>query len=1094
MNSTRALFTRTKKILLVLLSALMVLSVGFGMFGILNNAKAASYDFVLVNDSMDTAYCAYWRGGQGQRVNGQTSGRWYFGYGDIAANGAYSFNQATYDNSAGNQAYTTGTAHSYYWCEELCTRLYSTSGTQSMFKWYAESAGTVTFSGLVSKATSDKQVLGGTQNGYDKLWIAGPNWGNGNYNWVSGDAYTIGMYKVDGSTGAVSCLSTASYSNEFVWLVPKDTVTVKAGDEIYFAYRCDALSSSHDEWKTNTLAFFTSQFTADPNATTQGEYEFSNKDNLNVKYVNHWRVGNNQHVSGETNGLWNFGYGDVAVGKSLSFTAANVSVHDSNGNMAYTSVGTHTMYYQFNTSTRLYSNANTQSMFVMTAEKKGYFTFSGLFSKATSDKQVLGGTQNNYNPIWIAGINHVASDFNWINGQSYTVGMFKVAANGTVTAISNKTFTSEYCWLVPQDQHLLEAGDKMVFTLKCNATSNEAQTNTLTLLSSTAVDYVENPDVVVPDEPNEDEQLPTTLPDITAPTTGFNKVAHYKFESTANIGVDAMGNYNLENSGLTVDSTMKGVKLSDQNFMYAPKIAQNNNDFSDLMKGSFSISFKAYACESSEDGERHVILTTGSDGDGKEYFAVSWEGKDLVVVANGQDYRIDNAKVENDDGVMENVYMLDETPSWYRYTIIYDETDAEAMKLIIRIDRFNAEGTRYGTMTVVTEKKIYEKITFGGTIDYSFSIGAQSTMGTFQDSFASGSSSKGQAFSPYIADLRIYSGVVDEAEILQIWKDDEAEVGWFDRSASYLMTIVNDAMGGSVTGAKTNIKYGVNTALNISVSANTGYLISSIMWNNEMISVTNRESMTFSKSVTEDVTLKINYERIKKQVKVYQNDVLDTAISGSYGLMSTFTLTATPKEGNRISGVTINGEPLAKTDYDSDGFSRDILVTGDIEVKITYEKVLYNLSFKVAKTTAENTKVSYKSDANYKPQKCTLNSIATLTLTAPEGNEIKEIKVKVSGVGGKTTTLDLSKSSGDVKITKNGDYVTAVTFSATMTNNVEVSVHFNQVGEVSGQTAGGEEELVMAGCESGILSVELGFALVAVAGALLVVKKLKKSK
>ncbi|MBQ9104397.1 MAG: hypothetical protein IJY57_04890 [Clostridia bacterium] len=1092
MNTKFSLNNKTRNVLIIILSFLMVLSASIGALSLVNKAKAASYDFVMVSDSMDTKYQAHWRIGQNQTVSGETYGLWSFGVGDIAAGGSYSYTQATFDNSAGNYGYTTGTAHSFYWGESVNTRLYSSSKTQSMFRYYANAAGSVVFSGLISKATTDKQDLGGTQNGYDKLWIAGPNWGNGDYNWVSGQAYSIGMYKVDGQTGAVTAINEKSYSSEFVYLVPKDPITVKAGDEIYFTYKCTATS---DEYKTTAIALFTSQFTLDPSSgetggsttTTGGDYVFFNQagtDGLNDKYISHWKAGQSQHISGETNGTWQFGSGDVSTSKALSFTAASVGTADADGNRVYTSGSNHNLYYQSCAYNALYSTASTQTMYVLTAEQKATFVFSGLISKATSNKEQLAGTQNNYNPVWIAGVNHTDAAYNWANGHSYTVGMYKVASTGTVTKIHENTFTSEYAWLVPQTEHVLNAGDKMVFTIKCNAAADVNATGTLVLLSSKAVEYVENPDVVVPDEP--EDTRPETLDDIIT-TSGFTKIAHYKFANNGTVATDSLGNYNLTNSGIAVDSTLGGAKLSGTSFMYAPAIAQDGSDFSDAVKGSFSVSFKARAILSNDETGHHMLFGTGLNADGDECFGVSWQGNDLVVIASGQEYRIDNAKIENDMGETETLKMLDETASWYRYTIIYNENNNGAITLTIRVDRFTDAGM-YGTMTVITQKTLKNKISFGGSLEYGFAIGASTTLGAYQENFASGYDFEGNAFSPNIADLRIYSGVIDDAEILQIWKDDEG-ANWFDRSATYSMTIENDANGGIITGVKNNVNYGVNTSLNISVQANTGYTIASITWNGTMVPVTNTSTMTFTKQVKQDTTLRVTYNRIKHQVTVKENGVVNNELSGEYGYMSKFSIAVDAVQGSKITGCYVNGEEI--TLEDSRSFAYEFYIQEDTVVELTFEKIKYNLNFKIAKTTIEDAdengeigKISnsqYKNDRDNFPQvKCELGEEMTIELVAPEGNEIRAI------TWGKEV-IDLTEDSDGVEITKTGEFVTAVKLTKVIEGNTDLKIHFNQVA------GGGAEEVEMAGCESGILTMELGLAMCFMAGALLVIKKAKKN-
>lgn len=794
------------------------------------------------------------------------------------------------------------------------------------------------------------------------------------------------------------------------------------------------------------------------NKASAATYDFEMvNESLEPKYYRHWASGQGQLALGESSGRWYFGYGDVKETSTYTFTQAGFD--SSQQSKPYTTGTAHQMHWQFNVSTRQYSSANTQTMFVWQAEETGTVSFSGAFSKATSNKQELGGASNGYDNIWLAGINWSNADFNWVDGQSYTCSMWKVSASGTVSCVNETTYTQEYVWLVPKTEFSVVSGDKFVFGLKCNnANGNEWYTNTLGFFTSEFLKQEQDsgniePPVIDPVDPD----MPDSLEDIVAPQTGFTKIAQYKFADAADLGKDTLGKYNLTNVNLTKGTN--GVSLegmsSAEKYMYAPKIAKDGSDFSDLIKGSFSVSFKIYAKQGAENDGDHVILSTG---DGTDGFEVLWKTTDLVVKAAGQEYRIDNAIVEDDMGVASNIYMLDEDASWYRYTIVYDETNEEDIHLKIRVDRFNDEGTMYGDMTVITKKRLQNKIKFGGSADYTFAIGANSAFGAYNVNFARGYDSLNQVFSPIIADLSVYSGVVTDAEIVSIWQADEGD-NYYDRSASWKLDIDNDIVGGTVSGAK-SIEYGDKTKLNITVEPNTGYRIKSIKWNAgsgdvDVPIADPSQSVTFQKTITSDCSLKVEYEQVLYNITVKANGVKDTALSKKYPAMSTFNVDIQPNEGNEIESVTWNGELITRQNfvgYNKNGFTFSASVIGESTLEIVYVKKQFSVMFKVnGVTDRELTK------------KVDMNDEVFISIVAPAGQKIDKL------VCGKEI----------IEITEENK--TKVEFTIKVTAATTVQVEF-------------VEDNQMLGCSSSVTPVYMASALVLIAGAVLLIKKAKKSK
>ncbi len=253
---------RKKSLITILSLIFMICTVCLLFTSGVFSSNAASYNMEVVSGSLATKYLDHWSSGQGSRVSGESYGKWYFGYGDlISETNSYSFTQASFDGSVESKPYTTGSSHQMHWRFNVSTRSYSSNSTQTMFVWESEVKGSVKFSGLFSKATSDKQVLGGTQNNVDTLWLAGINWKETAFNWVDGASYTCGMFKVDGESGRVSTITYKNYDAEYVWLVPQDAINVNAGDKIVFGLKCNNPGNNVDEYSTNTLGFFTSKFT-----------------------------------------------------------------------------------------------------------------------------------------------------------------------------------------------------------------------------------------------------------------------------------------------------------------------------------------------------------------------------------------------------------------------------------------------------------------------------------------------------------------------------------------------------------------------------------------------------------------------------------------------------------------------------------------------------------------------------------------------------------------------------------------------------------------------------------------------------------------
>ena len=247
--------------------------------------------------------------------------------------------------------------------------------------------------------------------------------------------------------------------------------------------------------------------------------------------------------------------------------------------------------------------------------------------------------------------------------------------------------------------------------------------------------------------------------EIIAPETGFNAVAHYEFNDETNLGKDSLGNYDLVAKNVGIDRVNGGVALKDNGLLYAPALDEPNGDaytdFSDLIKGSYSVSFRAYM--RSLGGGGNYIVSTGSYG---SHFCINWcYGGLSYSFGNGQNEDF-GTNAANGNGQE----MLNATNNWYRVNTIYNEKDLTV----------TVTATREGDSEYAFSKthQLTAASTFGGNDRYSFTIGAQSHLGGWDDCHANAELGDGTVIYPNISDFRIYSGVIDATEIAAIAKYD----------------------------------------------------------------------------------------------------------------------------------------------------------------------------------------------------------------------------------------------------------------------------------------------------------------------------------
>ncbi len=280
-----------KKTLLIVLVSILILSVTLAIVPLFMNNNtvnvnaATTYNLKAKGEDVNAIYCSHWSQGQGNRSYGETSGKWYFGSGDLTdatdtTKGTYSFTQSSVQSNGLHD----DDAIALYYCKRVCTKVYNDRKQSSSFVWEAEDYGTVKFTGLFSKTNSDPTKLCQTQNGVSidlgnlsDFYTSKNDSGEYEYAWHEGASYTITMWKV-ASYGTVTqmCQYEKNYTSEYVHLIPQTEFTVYPGDKFVFTLKCDKETG---DWSTGTLALLDATFTkkVDQNALNKTTITASKK-------------------------------------------------------------------------------------------------------------------------------------------------------------------------------------------------------------------------------------------------------------------------------------------------------------------------------------------------------------------------------------------------------------------------------------------------------------------------------------------------------------------------------------------------------------------------------------------------------------------------------------------------------------------------------------------------------------------------------------------------------------------------------------------------------------------------------------------------
>lgn len=152
---------------------------------------------------------------------------------------------------------------------------------------------------------------------------------------------------------------------------------------------------------------------------------------------------------------------------------------------------------------------------------------------------------------------------------------------------------------------------------------------------------------------------------------------------------------------------------------------------------------------------------------------------------------------------------------------------------------------------------------------------------------------------------------------------------------------------GTVTGFTSGQQVAKNGSVSITVSANPGYKINTVIWNGTAVTVSNTSSFTFSKTVTQDSTLIVTFISNAVDVnRLYLDANFDTAQGTVTGFTSgeafeegtSATVTVSAKSGYKINTILWNNEPITITNTATFTFTK--VLTEDTTLTVTYQKVI----------------------------------------------------------------------------------------------------------------------------------------------------------
>ncbi|MBQ9103753.1 MAG: InlB B-repeat-containing protein [Clostridia bacterium] len=284
----------------------------------------------------------------------------------------------------------------------------------------------------------------------------------------------------------------------------------------------------------------------------------------------------------------------------------------------------------------------------------------------------------------------------------------------------------------------------------------------------------------------------------------------------------------------------------------------------------------------------------------------------------------------------------------------------------------------------------------------------------------------------------------------------------------------NDLSKGSITGVVSGMVYDKNSTINATITPMAGYYIQSITWNGEPQGVTNEKGMTFTKQISEDSTLVVNFAVKTYNIIVNNNDskgLVTGLITGAIAEGS-HQVTITPMSGYAISSVTFNGAPVTITS--ANGFTFTASVTKNTTLTVSYTSLSGNDS---ATITINNSSKKGTVSGVTNGGEYAINNTVNVEINAKDGYVISKVEWNDTeiNVSPKTTELTLT-------LLLETDTTLSITYEEAPEEEVSVEDEEMEDGQVGA-----------SGCFGNVNPTAFaGIALVA--GAILVAKRFSKKE
>lgn len=234
----------------------------------------------------------------------------------------------------------------------------------------------------------------------------------------------------------------------------------------------DGGSANHGKLNEVTLGAF------------EGDVKLAEKNaDLKEVYTAHWLKGQGNKSYGEKSGKWSIASGWM----SSSATMANGEMVPTYAKYDTAKFDYDAPDFDFEDGQSTYITGNKRAMFIWESEGYGKVSFNGLFAKSNTPVKELAKTQYELaDNLYTGNIDVDNNMYNFVNGDKYTIDIWKVSSYGSVYRYSpfSKSYTSEFVYMIPEFEYTVFEGDKFVFTVTCNESGDDDKA-VLTLLDAT---------------------------------------------------------------------------------------------------------------------------------------------------------------------------------------------------------------------------------------------------------------------------------------------------------------------------------------------------------------------------------------------------------------------------------------------------------------------------------------------------------------------------------------------------------------------------------------------------------------------------------